>query len=57
VTVLPHTRTGKKLEVPVKRLIKGHPLDQVANRDAVDDFRALAQFLAYAGGPATTPTR
>ena len=49
---LPHTRTGKRLEVPVKRLIQGHPLDQVASPDAVDDYAALAQFTAYAGGPA-----
>lgn len=47
---LPHTRTGKKLEVPVKRLIQGHPLDQVASRDAVDDYRLLTQFTVYAGG-------
>jgi acetoacetyl-CoA synthetase len=47
---LPHTRTGKRLEVPVKRLIQGHPLAAVAGPDAVDDFAALAQFTAYAGG-------
>jgi acetoacetyl-CoA synthetase len=51
VTALPHTRTGKKLEVPVKRLIQGHPLDQVTSRDAVDDYEALAQFTVYAGHP------
>jgi acetoacetyl-CoA synthetase len=51
VAALPHTRTGKKLEVPVKRLIQGHPLDRVASRDAVDDYAALTQFTAYAGGP------
>ncbi|MGI5183382.1 AMP-binding enzyme [Dactylosporangium sp. CA-152071] len=51
VPAIPHTRTGKKLEVPVKRLIQGHPLEQVAARDAVDDFAALARFAAYAGGP------
>jgi acetoacetyl-CoA synthetase len=51
VTVLPHTRTGKRLEVPVKRLIQGHPLEQVAGPDAVDDYAALTQFTAYAGGP------
>lgn len=51
VAVLPHTRTGKRLEVPVKRLIQGHPLEQVASPDAVDDFAALAQFTSYAGGP------
>ncbi|MFF5225402.1 hypothetical protein [Dactylosporangium sp. NPDC000521] len=32
VPAIPHARTGKKLEVPVKRLIQGHPLDQVAAR-------------------------
>ena len=48
VPAIPHTRTGKKLEVPVKRLIQGHRLDQVASRDAVDDYDALAQFTAYA---------
>ncbi|MET7427306.1 hypothetical protein [Dactylosporangium sp. NPDC005555] len=53
VPVIPHTRTGKRLEVPGKRLIQGHPLDQVAGRDAVDDFAALAQFTAFAGGPAS----
>jgi len=48
VTAIPHTRTGKKLEIPVKRLIQGHPLDQVVARDAVDDYDALTQFTAYA---------
>ena len=52
VPALPHTRTGKRLEVPVKRLIQGHPLDAVAGADAVDDFAALAQFTAYSGGRA-----
>ena len=51
VATLPHTRTGKRLEIPVKRLIQGHPLEQVASPDAVDDFAALVQFTAYAGGP------
>jgi acetoacetyl-CoA synthetase len=55
VTAIPHTRTGKKLEVPVKRLIQGHPLSQVASRDAVDDYDALGQFTAYAGGPPQPP--
>ena len=53
---LPHTRTGKKLEIPVKRLIQGHPLDQVASPDAVDDFQLLAQFTTYIGGPHTVRT-
>jgi acetoacetyl-CoA synthetase len=50
VAALPHTRTGKRLEIPVKRLIQGHPLEAVAGAEAVEDFAALAQFTAYAGG-------
>ena len=34
---IPHTRSGKKLEIPVKRLLQGTPLAKVANPDAVDD--------------------
>jgi acetoacetyl-CoA synthetase len=52
VPALPHTRTGKKLEVPVKRIIQGHPPEQVASPDAVDDYAALARFTMYSGGPA-----
>jgi acetoacetyl-CoA synthetase len=33
---IPHTRTGKKLEVPVKRLVQGAALDDVVDPDAVD---------------------
>ena len=51
VPALPHTRTGKRLEVPVKRIIQGQPAAAVAGADAVDDFAALAQFSVYAGGP------
>jgi acetoacetyl-CoA synthetase len=51
VPALPHTRTGKRLEIPVKRLIQGQPLAAVAGADAVDDYGALAQFTVYAGGP------
>jgi acetoacetyl-CoA synthetase len=54
---LPHTRTGKRLEVPVKRLIQGHPLAAVASPDAVDDFAALAQFTAYRGGRGRSRSR
>ncbi|MZG14945.1 acetoacetate--CoA ligase [Streptomyces sp. SID5914] len=37
VPAVPHTRTGKKLEVPVKRLLQGAPADQVVNPGAVDN--------------------
>ena len=56
VTAIPHTRTGKKLEVPVKRIIQGHPLERVVARDAVDDYDALTQFTAYTGGREAAPS-
>ncbi|MFJ3589530.1 acetoacetate--CoA ligase [Streptomyces sp. NPDC090231] len=48
VPAVPHTRTGKKLEVPVKRLLQGAPIGQVAGREAVDDIDALAYFSRFA---------
>uniref|UniRef100_A0AAU1M2H8 Acetoacetate--CoA ligase n=1 Tax=Streptomyces sp. NBC_00148 TaxID=2903626 RepID=A0AAU1M2H8_9ACTN len=48
VPALPHTRTGKKLEVPVKRLLQGAALEQVAGREAVDDISALEYFTRFA---------
>ncbi|MFK0280194.1 acetoacetate--CoA ligase [Streptomyces sp. NPDC090499] len=33
---VPHTRTGKKLEVPVKRLLQGAPVAEAADPAAVD---------------------
>ncbi|WP_282701241.1 acetoacetate--CoA ligase [Streptomyces sp. CC219B] len=34
---IPHTRTGKKLEVPIKRLLQGAAVEQVVNPGTVDD--------------------
>jgi acetoacetyl-CoA synthetase len=34
---IPHTRTGKKLEIPVKRLLQGGSISTVVNPDSVDD--------------------
>ncbi|MFC9930804.1 acetoacetate--CoA ligase [Streptomyces sp. NPDC127190] len=41
---IPHTRTGKKLEVPVKRLLQGAPAEQVVNPAAVDRPDLLDHF-------------
>ncbi|MFI6015612.1 acetoacetate--CoA ligase [Streptomyces sp. NPDC051243] len=43
---IPHTRTGKKLEVPVKRLLQGAPVEQVVNPAAVD----APDLIAYYAG-------
>lgn len=55
VAEVPRTLTGKKLEVPVKKLLLGQPADKVANRDAManpdslDWFADLARRRAAAG--------
>ncbi|WP_317447745.1 acetoacetate--CoA ligase [Streptomyces collinus] len=41
---IPHTKTGKKLEVPVKRLLQGAPAEQVLNPSAVDDPGLITYF-------------
>ena len=45
---LPHTRTGKRLEVPVKRILQGADPERVVNRGAVDDPDALDALVTYA---------
>ncbi len=47
VSSIPVTRTGKKMEVPVRRLLLGAALDEVANPDAMADPGAMDDFLAY----------
>jgi acetoacetyl-CoA synthetase len=41
VPAVPRTLSGKKLEVPVKRILLGQPADVVASRDALADPSAL----------------
>jgi acetoacetyl-CoA synthetase len=48
VPAIPRTLTGKKLELPVKRILLGAPVEQVASRDALADPSALDAFVAYA---------
>ena len=45
---IPHTRTGKKLEIPVKRLVQGAALAEVADLGAVDDPELLATYARFA---------
>ena len=45
---IPHTRTGKKLEVPVKRLVQGATLHDVVDLGAVDDAELLAEYAEFA---------
>lgn len=45
---LPHTRTGKKIEVPLKRILQGAEPAAVVSAGALDDPDALAAFVALA---------
>lgn len=54
VTGLPHTRTGKKLEVPIKRILQGAAVEDACQLAAVDDpdrVRFFADLAARRGGP------
>ena len=48
VPAIPRTLTGKKMEVPVKRLLQGHPLAAVAASGSTADPGALQWFEDYA---------
>jgi acetoacetyl-CoA synthetase len=48
VPAIPRTLTGKKLEAPVKRILRGAPADSVASRGALADPRAIDAFVEYA---------
>jgi acetoacetyl-CoA synthetase len=48
VRAIPRTLTGKKLETPVKRILRGHPLDAVASRESLLDPTALDLFAEIA---------
>ena len=45
---IPYTLTGKKMEVPVRRILMGVAPEKAANRDAVANPQALDLFTEYA---------
>jgi acetoacetyl-CoA synthetase len=47
---VPRTLSGKKLEVPIKKLLLGHPLDKVANKGSMANPWSLDWFANYAPG-------
>jgi acetoacetyl-CoA synthetase len=48
VKAIPYTLTGKKMEVPVRRILMGVPAEKAANRAAMADREALDYFIEYA---------
>ena len=52
---VPHTLSGKKLEVPIKKLLRGTPLEKAANIASVDDPDALRWYERF-GSDRFTPS-
>jgi acetoacetyl-CoA synthetase len=48
VRSIPYTLTGKKMEVPVRRILMGVPVEKAANRAAMANVEALDYFIEYA---------
>jgi acetoacetyl-CoA synthetase len=48
VDAVPYTLTGKKLEVPVRRILMGVDVTKAASRDAMMNPAALDYFIAFA---------
>jgi acetoacetyl-CoA synthetase len=47
VTAIPHTLSGKRLEVPVKKILRGEPTDRAVARGALTDAEHLHEFEEF----------
>ncbi|MBC7499783.1 MAG: acetoacetate--CoA ligase [Herminiimonas sp.] len=45
---IPRTLSGKKMELPVKKLLLGMPLEKIASRDAMSNAECLAYYVEFA---------
>ncbi len=54
---IPVTLTGKKMEVPVRKILLGTPLEQAANANAMANPGSLAEFAGYARAQRDYPLR
>jgi acetoacetyl-CoA synthetase len=52
VPAIPKTLTGKKLEVPIKKLLLGQPLEKVVARDAMANPSSLDWYVDFAAARA-----
>jgi acetoacetyl-CoA synthetase len=55
VPSVPKTLTGKKLEVPIKKLLLGQPLEKVVTRDALANPSSLDWYVQFAAARAARP--
>ncbi|GAC1572658.1 MAG: acetoacetate--CoA ligase [Candidatus Elarobacter sp.] len=56
VEAIPYTLTGKKMEVPVRRILAGMPAGKVASREAMMQPSALDWYVAFAESRASPGT-
>ncbi|HEY0886205.1 MAG TPA: acetoacetate--CoA ligase [Ramlibacter sp.] len=55
VPEIPRTLSGKKQELPVKKLLLGHALEKVVNRDAMANPASLDWYVGFAARRKLTP--
>lgn len=48
ITEVPRTISGKKMEVPVKKILLGQPVEKAANRDSMANPKSLDWFVQFA---------
>ena len=48
VEAIPYTLTGKKMEVPVRKVLMGWPLEKAASRDAMQNPESIDYFIRFA---------
>ena len=48
VDEVPRTLSGKKQELPIKKLLLGQPIEQVVNKDAMANPVCLDWYVAFA---------
>ena len=49
IAAVPRTLSGKVLEVPVKRILMGTPVEEAASRESLANPEALDYFVELAG--------
>jgi len=52
---VPRTLSGKKLEVPVKKILLGHPVEKSVNRDSMGNPQSMEWFIEFARGRNEAP--
>jgi acetoacetyl-CoA synthetase len=56
VAEIPRTLSGKKQELPIKKLLLGQPIDKVVNKDAMANSGCLDWYVQFASAYAAQTT-